>query len=121
MDSPFPGMDPYLDSRWRSVHHRLVTYAADQLQQALPRRFRVELEMREIDAKDGEYSDAYIEITDGASGNRVVTAIEFLSPTNKISGHDNDLYLRKQRLDLSRQVTRIEIDLTREGDRNLVL
>ena len=34
MDSPFPGMDPYLEQYWRSVHHRLVTYAGDQLQAA---------------------------------------------------------------------------------------
>ena len=36
MDSPFPGMDPYLEQHWRSVHHRLITYAGDQLQSGLP-------------------------------------------------------------------------------------
>lgn len=36
MNSPFPGMDPYLEMHWRDVHHRLVTYAADQLQSKLP-------------------------------------------------------------------------------------
>lgn len=25
-NSPFPGMDPYLERFWRNVHHRLVTY-----------------------------------------------------------------------------------------------
>jgi len=28
MKSPFPGMDPYLEQHWRSVHHRLLTYMA---------------------------------------------------------------------------------------------
>ncbi|HBJ33170.1 MAG TPA: hypothetical protein DDZ51_00095 [Planctomycetaceae bacterium] len=27
--SPFPGMDPYLEYHWRSVHHRLITYLGD--------------------------------------------------------------------------------------------
>ena len=46
MPSPFPGMDPYLEQHWRSVHHRLITYAGDQLQRAQPQRFRVEVEER---------------------------------------------------------------------------
>jgi hypothetical protein len=29
-------MDPYLELHWRDVHHRLVTYASDQLQLRLP-------------------------------------------------------------------------------------
>lgn len=36
MKSPFPGMDPYLESHWRDVHQRLATYACDQLQAKLP-------------------------------------------------------------------------------------
>ena len=32
MQSPFPGMDPYLEARWRDVHHRLCTYGCDQIQ-----------------------------------------------------------------------------------------
>lgn len=36
MRSPFPGMDPYLELHWRDVHHRLITYATDQIQTKLP-------------------------------------------------------------------------------------
>lgn len=160
MDSPFPGMDPYLESRWRSVHHRLITYAGDQLQLALPRRFRVEVEERVfvsgavdggrsiypdvyvadrgsrtagtltsatisepilIDYPNDPLTETYLEIIDTTSGNRVVSAIEFLSPTNKIAGDGNDLYLRKQREYRAGKVCSVEIDLTREGDRSLVL
>ncbi len=32
MNSPFPGMDPYLEQHWRDVHHSLCTYARDALQ-----------------------------------------------------------------------------------------
>jgi Protein of unknown function (DUF4058) len=36
MPSPFPGMDPYLESHWGDIHHRLITYGSDQLQSVLP-------------------------------------------------------------------------------------
>ena len=36
MKSPFPGMDPYLESRWRDVHQSLVTYIRDAIQPNLP-------------------------------------------------------------------------------------
>ena len=118
MESPFPGFDPHLESHWRSVHHRLVTYAADLLQGAVPRCMRVEINERVYAAGVRE---TYLEIIDTTSGNRVVTAIEFPSPTNKIGGDGNDLYVRKQREYRAGKVTRVEIDLTREGDRSLVL
>lgn len=42
MDSPFPGMDPYLEapSLWPDVHHRLITLMCDQLQAMLAPRYR---------------------------------------------------------------------------------
>lgn len=48
MTSPFPGMDPYLERRslWESVHHRLITYIADTLQQSLAPRYYVSIEER---------------------------------------------------------------------------
>ncbi len=33
--SPFPGMDPYLEQAWRDVHHKLCTYACDDIQSQL--------------------------------------------------------------------------------------
>ena len=46
MASPFPGMDPYLEKHWGDVHHRLITYACDQLQGELPRDLRARVEER---------------------------------------------------------------------------
>jgi hypothetical protein len=46
MPSPFPGMDPYLEESWGDVHHRLITYAADQLQTTLPKDLRARVEER---------------------------------------------------------------------------
>ena len=42
----FPGMDPFLERRWRSIHHRLITYVADQLQSGVPETYRVEIRKR---------------------------------------------------------------------------
>ena len=36
MKSPFPGMDPYLEQRWRDLHTRLVHYSCDEIQTRLP-------------------------------------------------------------------------------------
>ena len=44
MPSPFPGMDPYLESHWRDVHAALVIYARDALQRVLPAALRARVE-----------------------------------------------------------------------------
>src|SRR6185503_14836968 len=44
MPSPFPGMDPYLEAHWRDVHARLIIYASDALQGALPSGLRARVE-----------------------------------------------------------------------------
>ena len=44
MPSPFPGMDPYLEAHWRDIHARLVIYACDALQGALPGALRARVE-----------------------------------------------------------------------------
>jgi len=62
-----------------------------------------------------------IEIIDAASGNRVVTAIEFLSSTNKLAGPGRDEYLRKRQEYRQAGANLVEIDLTRQGPRQEVL
>jgi len=34
--SPFPGMNPWLESYWEDVHHSVVHFAAEQLDPRLP-------------------------------------------------------------------------------------
>jgi hypothetical protein len=59
----------------------------------------------------------YIEILSVADQSRVVTVIEVLSPSNKITGSEEQhLYLTKQREILSSQTHLIEIDLLRQGE-----
>ncbi len=63
--------------------------------------------------------EGYIEIVDAESGNRVVTVIEFLSPTNKLRGWGRDEYLLKQRDVIRAGANLVEVDLTRTGQRTL--
>ncbi len=68
---------------------------------------------------DEPMPEGYVEIVDVASGNRVITMIEFLSPANKRPGPGQDLYLRKQQETRRAGVSLVEVDLTRAGYRGL--
>ena len=68
-----------------------------------------------------QLTETYVEIVDASSGNQVVTAIEFLSPTNKHPGSGRDEYLRKREECRRGRVHLVEIDLTRQGPRKEVL
>ncbi len=162
MSSPFPGMDPYLESHWRDVHARLIIYASDALQGVLPHGLRARVEesvlletpqglgdhplfpdvrvveywsKRGQDARAGggvavvepllvevevePVSETYLEIIDRESGNRVVTVLEFLSPSNKSPGPNREQYLRKQREVCASDANLVEIDLNRFGTHTL--
>jgi len=60
-------------------------------------------------------AEAYIEVRHISAPDEVVTAIEFLSPTNKNIGRGRDEYLEKQRQWLRLPVNFLEIDLLRAG------
>jgi hypothetical protein len=139
MKSPFPGMDPYLEQHWRDVHHRLITYACDLLQEKMPADLRARVEERVfvesafgtersscsearaieepliLHMQDEPVSEGRIEIIDVGSGQRVVTVIEFLSVSNMQPGEGRDLYLAKQREMRDAGVSLVEIDLLRGG------
>src|SRR5438270_6600212 len=48
MPSPFPGMDPYLESSglWQDLHHSLIYRAREALQPQLPPRYYALIEER---------------------------------------------------------------------------
>ena len=149
MSSPFPGMDPYLEAHWRDVHARLIIYASDALQGVLPKGLRARVEesvLLETLQGLGDYprfpemrpaegaavaepflvevevepvTETYLEIIDRESGNRVVTVLEFLSPSNKSPGPNREQYLRKQREVCASDANLVEIDLNRFGTHTL--
>ena len=76
-----------------------------------------ERELVEVDAEPA--TETFIEIIDRESGNRVVTVIEFLSPSNKSPGKNQEQYLRKQNEICSSTSNLVEIDLNRFGTHSL--
>lgn len=162
MNSPFPGMDPWLENRWGDVHSSLSLYARDELQRQLPvgLKARVEeylsVDAETVDGQDlsrfvvpdvqiverGPWSDEigsassvsvaepllleddfqsrpaklhYIKIIEPKENSRVVTAIEFLSPTNKVNRDGRSAFRTKQFLLRQANVNLVEIDLLRVG------
>lgn len=67
-----------------------------------------------------ETVQGYIEIRE-RNGNRVITVIEFLSPSNKLGGTGQRLYKEKQQQVLESTASLVEIDLVRAGQRVLAL
>jgi len=72
-----------------------------------------------VDTELDPPTETFIEIIDRASGNRVVTVIEFLSPSNKSPGPNRKQYLHKQREVCSSDSNLVEIDLNRFGTHTL--
>lgn len=149
--SPFPGMDPYLESLWPEVHARLIVYAANQLNSQLPGDLQANIEENLTVYQDDSRSairpdihvshdsqfpssgDAasnavlaqplvlrraphptrHVEIVD--KDGRVITAIEFLSPWNKVGSSAREKYIRKQMDIIDAGVNLVEIDLISQG------
>lgn len=61
--------------------------------------------------------EGIVTIIDRESGGRVVTVIEFVSPSNKRSGEGREQYLKKRNECFAGGVNYVEIDLTRAGNR----
>jgi hypothetical protein len=75
-----------------------------------------------LTVKPEEIREVYIEILSVADQSCVVTAIEVLSPSNKIAGSEGrHLYLTKQQELLSSPIHLIEIDLLRDGEHTVAV
>jgi hypothetical protein len=66
-----------------------------------------------------EIRQPYLTIIEPAAGNRIITAIEVLSPTNKESGEGRKSYLAKRDEFWDSGVNLVEIDLLRDGARTV--
>src|SRR5262249_13409832 len=109
MQSPFPGMDPYLEApaHWSEFQHTLVGCCFQYLMQVLVNHDRYRLRMQNRDAHQ-----VYLEISQ-RTDNRLVTVLYVLGPTDKTTEHGRQAYFQQWR-DAS-DANRIEIDLLLEG------
>ena len=158
MPSPFPGMDPYIESSggWGDFHTCLIAAIRGKLNAILPRRYRARVDVfvfihvpaRPSRKRRRVEPDAYVVNKGKGPGSaavavfsppsatitlpavrkkhksvlvidtrkdRVVTAIEILSPSNK--GEDRPAYLSKRAEYLGSGVNVVEVDLLRGGRR----
>jgi hypothetical protein len=74
-----------------------------------------------VHGKGEPMTETFIEIIDVGSGKRVVTVIEFLSPSNKTPGDGQEQYRRKQKELQDGHVSLVEIDLLRSGQHALAV
>jgi hypothetical protein len=72
-----------------------------------------------VETEPEPISETFLEIIDRESGNRVVTVIEFLSPSNKSPGPNREQDLRKQRDICASDANLVEIDVNRFGTHTL--
>ena len=72
-----------------------------------------------ITFRDEPITEPFLQIVDAQTGKRVVTFIEFISPTNKVSGEGYDAYRKKQKEAETAGVSLVEIDLILGGKRAL--
>jgi hypothetical protein len=155
MPSPFPGMDPYIESWiWSDFHARLIPAVFDRLSPQLPERYLAVTELFIWRVSDQERllmggPDVLVSepsrsqagpvvatiaapintVLPGAvrqqkqirvidrMGRRVVTVIEFLSPSNKSTGDDGEAYRLKRDEYIGSVINLVEIDLLRAGMR----
>ena len=154
--SPFPGMDPWLESYWGDMHHRIIQYSCDQIETQLPpglvamvettvylvesdlekrRVMRPDFAVFDFGATAGRpepgnlavaepiriaipeepYMQGHIEIRQTDSGRSLVTAIEVISPTNKLDPFAKSAYLRKRQEYYAAKINVVELDLLRIG------
>ena len=122
MQSPFPGMDPYLETPdlWPDVHHGLISQMRAVLNSALRPTYVARIALREYISDDdtlldNEVKEARIEIRHVATRS-VVTLIEILKHTNKAAGTQGQAsFLSKQQETLDSDANWVELDLLRAG------
>jgi hypothetical protein len=98
---------------------RVVEYTSKRRTEAKPETGVAVAEPLLVEAEPEPVTETFLEIIDRESGNRVVTVIEFLSPSNKSPGPNREQYVRKQREVCSSAANLVEIDLNRFGTHTL--
>lgn len=128
MPSPFPGMDPYLedDALWPVFHHQFVQSLNQILQPSLIDRYRQRINQRRYVIEQAlftsvvreEHLEDYIEIRQRCDG-RLITLVDVVSPTNKLSPDGRAAYLAKRSEGKNAKASLVEVDLVLQGQPTL--
>lgn len=125
MPSPFPGMDPYLEDlrHWPVFHQQFISALGDALQPALSDKYRIRIANRSYQTEQvlftsilkEEQREPFLEIRQKTGGDRLVTLIEMVSPSNRTHYEGRRMY------DLHRQEAKaegvhvVELELVLQG------
>jgi hypothetical protein len=117
-------MDPYLEasSLWAMFQHHLVTCLYQTLLPGLVDRYRARVAQRVYATEQplftsivrDEHHEEYVEIRQRSDG-RLVTLLDFASPTNKTTEAGRQAYLEKRREGRGHGANLVEIDLVLQG------
>ena len=124
MPSPFPGMDPYLESDrlWPLFQHQIVTCLYQILLPGLVDRYKARIGQRHYQTEQAlftsvikeEHHEEFIEVRH-RNETRLVTLIDVVSPVNKITDTGRQAYLNKRREGKGNGANLVEIDLSLQG------
>jgi hypothetical protein len=74
-----------------------------------------------VGIKAEPFHQGFIEIHERGQSGRLITVIEFVSPTNKMAGDGRIQYRQKRKELFQARISLVEIDLTRQGKRQLIV
>ncbi len=124
MPSPFPGMDPYLETPklWPAFQHQLLACLYQNLLPGLVDRYRARVGTRTYVAETPlftsvireQHTEEYLEIRDRKGGN-VITFVEVVSPANKTTAAGRRAYLNTRQRAIFCNSAIVEIDLVKQG------
>ncbi len=124
MPSPFPGMDPYLETPklWPAFQHQLLACLYQILLPGLVDRYRARVGTRTYVSEmplftsvvREQYAEEYIEIRN-RTDSKLVTLLEVVSPANKTTPAGRQAYLDARQLAVSQKAGIVEIDLVMQG------
>lgn len=124
MPSPFPGMDPFLEEEnlWPAFHHQLIGSLFQILLPNLVDRYRARVGQRQYVTEmplftsiiREEHQEEFVEVRQRTDG-RLITLVDVVSPTNKLSQRGRLAYLEKRKEARVQSASIVEIDLVMQG------
>lgn len=124
MPSPFPGMDPYLETPklWPAFQHQLLACLYQILLPGLVDRYRARVGTRTYVSEmplftsiiREQFAEEFIEIRNRTDG-RLVTLLEVVSPANKTTPAGRQAYLDARQQAVAQRAGIVEIDLVMQG------
>lgn len=137
--SPFPGMDPYMEREWQQLAISLPVYLSETLNESLPQDLVARISVREVPDHLEEHlrrllaargkrlgsvepiRQRFLEIRLTSADHSPVTVIEFVHPSNKHFPAEGKRYAAIQIARLVEGIHVVEIDLNRWGNRTLAM